>query len=425
MTREALPRTRFSASPGRIGSKSAAALRLLLVGVNYAPEFCGIAPYTTGLADHFASRGHCVRVITGIPHYPEWRARPAPSHWAGSNPSLVRYWHFVPARATTTGRFLFEFTWLLSASRGLLGASCDAVIGVIPSLSGGVLAWMAGLRSQAPFGLIFQDLVGPAASQSGYRGGRRVAGFTSKIELYLARRAQRVAIISEAFRPYLETAGVQVSRLHRVRNWAHPVAPTESRTATRARLGWGASDFVCLHAGSIGQKQGLDNVLRAAELLQGGLVRIAIAGDGNDRARLVEQARRMNLTNVHFLEVHPPGPYEALLQASDVLLVNQRASVKEMALPSKLTSHFASGRPTVAVAADDSATALEVRAAQAGAVVRPGDPAALAHELLAMRDAAELREAYGAHGRAYVQKYLNSSAALAEYDEFLDLLIGH
>ena len=64
------------------------------------------------------------------------------------------------------------------------------------------------------------------------------------------------------------------------------------------------------------------------------------------------------------------------MQASDVLLVNQRASVADMSLPSKLTSYFPAARPVVAAVLPDSETAREIQAAQAGYVVSPEEPAA-------------------------------------------------
>ncbi len=48
-------------------------MRVLIVGINYSPELTGIGPYTAGLAEHLASRGDDVTVITGLPHYPDWR----------------------------------------------------------------------------------------------------------------------------------------------------------------------------------------------------------------------------------------------------------------------------------------------------------------------------------------------------------------
>lgn len=37
---------------------------ILIMGVNYAPERSGIAPYTTGIAEGLRKRGHRVRVLT-------------------------------------------------------------------------------------------------------------------------------------------------------------------------------------------------------------------------------------------------------------------------------------------------------------------------------------------------------------------------
>ena len=48
-------------------------MRVLIVGINYSPELTGIGPYTAGLAEHLAARGDEVTVITGLPHYPDWR----------------------------------------------------------------------------------------------------------------------------------------------------------------------------------------------------------------------------------------------------------------------------------------------------------------------------------------------------------------
>src|SRR6202011_3542066 len=143
------------------------------------------------------------------------------------------------------------------------------------------------------------------------------------------------------FAPYLAAGGVNPMRIQTVRNWARPTPRTESREEVRRRLAWPADAFVCLHAGNMGQKQALDNVLDAAAILAKERIRIVFAGDGNDRARLLKRSQALGLSNVSFMDAQPPGQYEALLEACDVLLVNQRPSVDQMALPSKLTSYFA------------------------------------------------------------------------------------
>jgi glycosyltransferase involved in cell wall biosynthesis len=170
----------------------------------------------------------------------------------------------------------------------------------------------------------------------------------------------------------------------------------------------------------MGHKQGLDNLLDTAALLRDTGVRIVLAGDGNDRKRLEQRAQGLRLANLDFVELQRPGLWEETMQAADVLLVNQRASVTDMSLPSKLTSYFAAGRPVVAAASAESETAREIGAAEAGVVVPPGDPHAFREAILSLRGDASLAEKLGQHGLVYAENILSPTRVLAEYESFVD-----
>lgn len=47
-------------------------MRLLLYGLNYAPEPTGIGKYTGELGEWLAGRGHSVDAIVAPPYYPQW-----------------------------------------------------------------------------------------------------------------------------------------------------------------------------------------------------------------------------------------------------------------------------------------------------------------------------------------------------------------
>ncbi|MCA1704453.1 MAG: hypothetical protein LC808_14820, partial [Actinobacteria bacterium] len=185
--------------------------RLLLVGINYAPEETGIAPYTTGLAEHLAANGWSVRVMTGMPHYPQWRVSDEYRGRLRMRESRVgvevhRFWHYVPGHQTAARRMTYELTFLLNAT--LAGTQPpDCVVGVIPSLSSGLVAAEQARRHGVPFGLIIQDLMGPAAAQSGIPGGGRAARPAQALERWVATRAAGLAVVAHAFRPYLERLG--------------------------------------------------------------------------------------------------------------------------------------------------------------------------------------------------------------------------
>jgi colanic acid biosynthesis glycosyl transferase WcaI len=48
-------------------------VRVLILGLNFAPEPTGVGRYTADFAAWLSERGHEVRVITAPPYYPEWR----------------------------------------------------------------------------------------------------------------------------------------------------------------------------------------------------------------------------------------------------------------------------------------------------------------------------------------------------------------
>jgi glycosyltransferase involved in cell wall biosynthesis len=397
-------------------------LQVLITSTYYWPEIAGNAPFVTGVAEGLAERGHGVTVATGFPHYPMWRRQGGPSLARTATRRGVRIrrrWHYIPKTHSAAHRAVYEGSLFAGGLTALwLRWRPDVIVGVTPTLTGAALAATAGAAYRRPFALVFQDLMGRAAEQSGYAGGARVASAVGCVELAIARRAAAVGIITPGFREYLEGSGVPPERIHRVRNWFTGRAPSAGREETRRRFGWAEDEAICLHAGNMGHKQGLSNLVAAAAFLAGTRIRIVIAGDGNDRVRLEQEAARTG-SAVTFLGPQEAGAYEAMLGAADVLLVNQLPAVSDMALPSKLTSYFAAGRPLVAAAAQESEAAKEVRLAGAGLVVEPGNPAALAAALRQLLSERARADTLGEAGKAYAARTLTRDAALDEYEAMI------
>src|SRR4051794_1963303 len=137
--------------------------RIVVFGINYWPEEIGIAPYTTGLAEHLAAAGWDTTVVTGLPHYPSWTV---PAEFRGKHSSerrngveIVRNWHHVPARQTAIKRGSYEITYTLSGLRQLRIPRPDVAVGIVPSLGGGVLTALAARRWGIPSAVVVQDLM--------------------------------------------------------------------------------------------------------------------------------------------------------------------------------------------------------------------------------------------------------------------------
>src|SRR5260221_10655991 len=56
-------------------------MRLLVYGLNHAPEPTGIGKYTGEMVAWLAARGHDLRVIAAPPYYPAWRVAAGYSGW--------------------------------------------------------------------------------------------------------------------------------------------------------------------------------------------------------------------------------------------------------------------------------------------------------------------------------------------------------
>lgn len=329
--------------------------------------------------------------------------------------------HYVPRSPTLVRRGLYEASLCLAGAAGLPRTRPDVIVGVVPSLADAAVARLASTVYRRPYGLVFQDLMGPAVTQANDQ--HTVGAGLARVEGGLASGAAAVAIVAGGFRGYLERSGVEPARIHRVRNWADYTPPTASRQATRRGLDWGHDEVICLYAGALGTKQGLEVLLQAAALLSGTPARIVLAGDGGARRALEEQARTLG-ASVAFLPPNPSGEYEARLEAADILLLTQRGTVAEMSLASKLGSYLTAGRPIVGAVAAGSETGRELARTGAGVLVEPEHPEAVAAAIRELAADPKRRETLGDVGREFALTHLSRSTAIEEYEEFLDVLLS-
>lgn len=397
-------------------------LNVLILSSYYWPETAGNAPYVTGAAEHLAARGHRVVVATGFPHYPEWRSSPRGVlgiRERHNGVEIRRRRHYVPKSQSAFTRAVYEASLCALGTTALPRRAPDAIIGVSPTLAGAMLARFAASLYTRPYGLVFQDLQGPGALQSGVEGGRRIATVVERAEVGVARGAAAIGVIAAGFRSYFEEHGIPTDAIHDLPNWSLGALPTQSAAEARRRLGWSEGEFVCLHAGNMGHKQGLENVLQAAATITDPDIRIVLAGDGNERAKLEALAKGLGVTNVSFLPSQPTGLYESMLRAADVLLVNQRSTVGAMSLASKLTSYFMAARPVIAAVAERSETAREIERAGAGVLAPPDDPPALAEAIIRLKVDGEHAETLGVRGRRYAEEHLSTTEVLGRYEDFV------
>lgn len=400
--------------------------RTLIFGLNYPPETTGISPYTGAMASGLAGRGHEVRVIVAHPHYPEWTIAAGYGQWSMreniDGVIVRRLLHFVPGRPSPLPRALSEVTFGIRQMCARWGRP-TAIVAVSPALLSSALVRARAFitHRRVPFVVWVQDLYGLGVVETG-QGGGAAARVVRAVERWLLRSAAMVVVIHDRFADRIHNDfGVPRERIRVVRNWTH--LPPMSRTnvdAVRATLGWGADETVVVHAGNMGVKQGLEHVVDAGRLAHrsGEKIRFILVGNGSQREAL---QRRVSIepTTTQLLPPLDPAAFADILQAADVLLVNELPGVSEMAVPSKLTSYFASGRPVLAATDEAGTTSQEVLAAQAGLVVPAGDPASILRGVKQLATDPEEAARLGTNGKRYKETVLKESFAIDRFDSLL------
>ena len=405
-------------------------MRILIHGMNYAPELVGIGKYTGELGAWLASRGHRVTVLTAPPYYPQWRVQEEyrPQRWRREwldGVEVLRVPQYVPARVTGKGRLLQEISFGASGlywwSAYLLRQPWDAVVAVCPPMTSGLVPALLARRRAMPLVIHVQDLQLDAARELGIlRQPLLLAGLT-RLERHLFRQARAVTTISGAMAARLAAKGVPASRLHVLPNWADldNIRPAKRHNIMRRELGLTAETIV-LYAGNLGEKQGLEVVLQAAALCrEDPSIRYLMAGEGAARARLMLLAQSLGLDNLIFWPLQSAGRFPLLLAAADLHLVVQRQKAADLVMPSKLTNILAAGRPFIATTTAGTELARVTTESRAGLMVPPEEAHSLAQAVLRLAGDPTLRKQMAARGRKYAESVWDQEQISRQWEDLL------
>ena len=389
-------------------------MRVIVWGINYAPEITGIAPHNVALCEFLRGRGVDVEMVTTFAYYPAWRKRAEDRHLLYRSDCIDgvpvhRCWHFVPARVSAWKRIIHEATFVLTSTLRVLSLKrADVYVIPSPPLLLGMAAWFVTRFKDAPFIFHVQDLQPDAAVGLGML---RAGWFTRALywlESFAYKHATRVSGISEEILDAFRRKGVPEQKLILFPNAI--ALPTDAEIPLRGRFrekhGFAADEFLAIYAGNLGVKQGLDILLDAAELLRTEKnIRILITGDGAAREVLERDAQSRSLTNVSMLPLQFGEDYKELLVDADVSLITQQSGSGNAFFPSKLLVTLAYASPVVTVADEESALARVVKAGGFGKNLLPGQPEELARSFRQLAQDRQLLRDWGLAGREYVRRF--------------------
>ncbi len=400
-------------------------MRVLVLGINYAPELTVIGKYTSEMAEWLTARGHAVQVVTAPPYYPAWRVGEGYSAWRYRREMLagIHVWRcplWVPPDPSGLTRVVHLASFALSSLPVVLWQGLrwrpDVVWVVEPAFFSTVGAWLAARLGGAKTWLHVQDFEIDVAFDLGLLSTTWLRRGVAACERWIMRRFDRVSTISERMLEQLAAKGVEAPRGLFFPNWVDTakIYPLHGPSPLRAELPIAVDTIVALYAGTMGEKQGLETMAEAARALTDHPnIQFVFCGEGGARKRLSQMAE--DLPNVRFLPLQPAERLNELLNLADMHLLPQRADSVDRVMPSKLTGMLASGRPVVATAHPHTQVAQVVTGC--GMVTPPGDAAALAQAILHLATHPAERAQLGQTARTFALAQWSREGILRRFEK--------
>lgn len=391
--------------------------RALLLTQYYRPELLGSGPFCADLAEWLVQRGWEVTVIAGPPHYPDPDSFKAerenlPRRQIVNGVLVHRVRSRIPRRGSAAARIASEASYFLAGLKLLLKGQIKRhtlVISLCPSILGVALGTLMR-RTHGRHVAIVHDI------QSGLANGLKMVGVPGLVtvmrlcERLVLNRVDLAAVLTLEMADQLRQNGVTTT-MELLPIW---VDLDRFASAIAPRIG----PVRISYSGNFGRKQGLEQIVAMAEVLQVRRpdLQIVLRGKGTQAETIARIIAEKGLGNV---SIEEPIALEFLhrgLTEVDVHLVPQAPDAASFALPSKIYNIMAAGRPFVATAGRSSPLWGIQQASGAFVCVPPNDPTAFAEAVLRLVDNPALRATLGDRGRRYVARNNARSTVLEAFE---------
>lgn len=404
--------------------------RILLIGHNFAPESTGIGKYSGEMMEWLAKKGHDCTAVTTYPYYPHWeiqapykngRYKKEVVNFPGHDERLTIYRCplYVPKNLSGVNRMLHDLSFAVSMFFAvfkliLFNKKFDYVITIAPPFHLGYLSLFYRFIRGGKLIYHMQDLQIEAAQESKLLKGDKLFNLLYKAEKIILKRSDVVSSISQGM---INRIKLKIDRkVIFFPNWAETSVffPIDDKTGLKENWGFNRDQFVCLYSGSIGEKQGLENILYAAERLSGHTkIQFVICGTGPYKSRLEDMVLSKGLKNVTFLPLQDKKHFNDFLNMADLHLIVQKAYIGDLVMPSKLLTILSVGGVSLVTAEKDTSLQQLVEKSDVGFVVAPDDFVKLSDAILQI-SAIDLTEKQ-VNAREYALQYLNIDNVMTQF----------
>ena len=407
--------------------------KFLLIGYNFYPELTGIGKYNGEMINWLAEAGYDCTVLTAYPYYPYWKvqepyfrkrfgySKEVKQFESGGCTTIHRCPMYVPAKPSGLKRILLDFTFLLSAFAKLvqllLTKRFDTVFVVAPSFQFGLLGILCKQISKSRFIYHIQDMQIEAARDLKLIKSKNVINLLFSLEKYIFDKADIICSISTGMSHKIENKAKKSVLLFP--NWTDikQFFPIVDKVQIHEKFGFDEGEKIILYSGAIGEKQGLEAIIQAAQYFHARReIKFVICGSGPYKEVLQNMAINLQLQNIVFLPLQPYEKFNTFLNIADIHLVIQKENTSDLVMPSKITTILAIGGLAIITANDGSSLHNFVMKYNVGILVPTENQQALNNgikQALSLSDSTIARNA-----RAYAEHNLSIDEIMQSFVRF-------
>ena len=387
-------------------------MRILFLTQYCPPEVGAPQNRIFEFAKRLKAFGHEVTILTAMPNYPRGEI------FEGYKGKKVVVEEIEEIKVVRTGiyatksknfskriRNYLSFTFSSVLTGGKYIDKQDVVITESPPLFLGWSGYRLSKSKKAKFVFNISDLWPESAVKLDVLHNKLLIKASTYLEEFCYRKAQAVTCQTEGIVDNIVKRGFNKSKIHLITNGVDLdfFKKENYDESFRESIGLKGKVAFC-YAGILGIAQGLEVILEAAELLkENKAIQFVLIGDGPEKERLFRIKEEKNLDNVTFLPLQPKGNMPKIIASMDGTIIPlKKLDIFKGALPSKMFEALASQLPII-LAVEGEAEKL-INKAQAGIVVEPENPKAIADAVLKLYNDKELRIKLGQNGRNFARE---------------------
>lgn len=400
-------------------------MKLLILTQYFPPEVGAPQNRLYELALRLKDKGIDTEILTAMPNYPQMEIHPQykGKKYCEENLNglkIKRTWIYVSKDKSIIKRLLnyfsFVFSSLFFGLRKL--EKKDVLLVESPPLFLGITAYLLSKAKKAKMVFNVSDLWPESAEKLDIIHNKTILNLATKLEEFCYKKASLISGQTQGIcknikgrfpnkNVYWLKNGVDI-KFYDVNK--------QTEKHFRKEKGFTSEDFILFYGGIIGYAQGLDVILKAANILQEKEnIKFVLLGNGPEKERLLKMKEELQLNNVFFYDAVAKSQMQAIITETNATIVPlKRLDLFKGAIPSKIFENLAL-KKTIILGLEGEAKELFIDEGKCGLSFEPENEKDLADKIMYIYSHPDEAAQMGENGLNYAAKNFNRDIIAEEF----------